>query len=224
MIEDLKYTKSLLKQASKYIEQIKCLDECKKCADFVGLSDKFPYLANLFFAMGMNRCYRSYKGDLSYPQRAFSECIGYADPYLGQIIQCNDVLEDLCAYEFYYHTNHRPWAIGLFACGYYIENKILDGKHFDLNAMKNDILFLSVFTKYYSDWNKYYTNDYISHISEEDFKKLKDKRAETVLFSNLVLSNLVELDIDKVPDILKERLSIIDYIIGMNSVNNNPIK
>lgn len=215
MIENYNCTKSLLKQASKYIEHIKCLDECKKCADFVGLLDKFPYLANMFFAMGMNRCYRSKKGDGGYPHRAESECIGYADPYLGHLMEGNDVLEDLCAYDFFYNTNHRPWAISLFACGYYIENKILEGKHFDLNAMKKDGLFLSVFTKYYKEWSENYAPS-----PEDELKSDKELVKQLNQLKDVTerLSALVELDINYVPNILKEKLSIIEYIIEKNSI------
>ena len=215
MFEDLKYTKSLLRQASKYIEDIKSLDECKKCADFIGLLDKFPYLANMFFAMGMNRCYRSYKGDICFPHVKDRDCFDRANGFLAHIMECNEVLEDLCAYDFFYHTDHRPWAISLFACGYYIENKILDGKHFDLNAMKKDGLFLSVFTKYYKDWSKDYAPS-----PEDELKSDKElvKQLNQLKYVTERLSALIELDINYVPNILKEKLSIIEYIIEKNSV------
>lgn len=213
MIEDLKYNKSLLQQASKYIEDIKCLDECQRCGEVIKLLNRFPYLGNTYFAMGMDARYKSsFHG---FPVREGEEILGCADPYLGHLIETGVQIEDLCTCDFYYNlVDKRAWAICLFACGYYIESMILTGKTFDLDSMKRDKLFLSIFGKLYAELSDKYSKPDDSNLDGKENRILSErKKMDTLLHETDAVIDLVRLDINYVPKSLLEKMSIIKYIL-----------
>lgn len=205
------YTKKFLVQASKYIENIKKLDQCKQHEEVMDCLKRFPYLSNNYFAMGMKLRYLSEMENTGFYIRTGEEILSKADSDLGHHMEVNDVVEDLCTCDFYYKLkDKRAWATCLFACGYYIESMILAGIGFDLSVMKRDRLFCSIFGSLYL-WLK---DHYATNVENgsEDNQKILDRLS--VMKSDTENSiELVEMDINYVPRILKEKLDIINYLI-----------